>query len=224
MSGTEHTGKDATTKLDLTKPLDVVVVKPCRIQLKWLQYNAKVFAKMLADFENARPNEAICWTSGRVDEIGLAYVKRYWGCELEYASEVGAKTSPEWLAQFVKRLRNEEPEHNLVLENHSHPIGSQLSGTDRDGLYALYDWSYEIYWVMTACDFQLGIYTVDDHSQVVRRIPWGVEGVWIEHEGLKQRKQEIGNRQSKTKILSTTSNSQWASRIFEKLKERKWFW
>jgi hypothetical protein len=210
---------DVRIKLDLTGPVEVIAPRPNKIRMKSLQYDAEVFVKMLTVFESARPKEAICWATGRVDELGQAHVKRYWGCELEYASEVGAKTSPQWLSQFVKQLRNEETDHNLVLENHSHPIGSRLSRTDQDGLYALYDWSWDMYWVMTACDFQLGVHTIDDDSRVVRRIPWGVEGVWAEHEALRREQQGKEGRRFSATIHSTTSNKPWVDRVLGKFRE-----
>jgi hypothetical protein len=222
VSETPGKSQSAKTGIDLTRPVDAVVNKPERIPLKWIQYNSKVFARMLADFESARPSEAICWTSGSIDVIGLGRVTRYWGCGLEYASATGAKTSPEWLLLFVNKLRDEEPEHNLILENHSHPIGSQLSRIDKDGLYALHDWNWDLYWVMTACDFQFGAYTVDDHRNFVRRVPWGVDGVWIEHEELKRKHQEKGNKTSAAETHSTMSNLPWVDKALARLKERPW--
>ena len=147
---------DVSSEIDLTKNVEVKTSRPERIPLRWVQFDAQVFAKMLTDFESARPDESIVWTSGNVDAIGLAYVKRYWGCGLKYATTASAMTDPKWLQCFIRTLSKEHPDHNLIIENHSHPIGSQLSRIDEQGLYAIYDWNYDIYWMLTACDFQFG--------------------------------------------------------------------
>jgi len=57
----------------------------------------------------------------------------------------GAKTRSDWLLKFVGLVREVYPETNLFAECLSHPIGSQPSSIDQDGLLALTDWNQEIY-------------------------------------------------------------------------------
>jgi hypothetical protein len=204
------------SQLDLTSSIVSTETKPPRLPLKWLWFEWSFFSKMLANFEKNRPNEGICWGTGPAIEFDggvLGWIQRFWPCDLEYASRIGAMTKTEWLLAFVKRLLKEEPDHKVIVENHSHPIGSQLSGIDVNGLLALHDWSYDIYWVMVACDFELGVHVVNQNSNVTKRIPWGVDGIWVE------RKPEE-NSELEMKTNSTTSVFSKANAILQRLRRQ----
>jgi hypothetical protein len=182
--------------------------------LKWLWFHWRFFAKMLAAFTKAFPDETICWGSGPVvgfDGAMLGWIQRYWGCDLEYASRVGAKTKPEWLLNFVKAVLREEPDHKVILEAHSHPIGSELSATDVNGLLALDDWTKDVYWAMVACDFQLGVHVVDEGSKLTARIPWGVNGIWVELRG---------PRDLKMRTSSSTLGCSWVDAVLGRLRKQ----
>jgi hypothetical protein len=190
------------------------VERPGRPPLKWLWFGQPFFAKMLSTFAEACPNEAICWGSGPAIEFDgavLGWIQRFWPCELEYASKFGAKTKTEWLLGFVESLLREEPSHKVIVENHSHRIGSGLSGIDVNGLLALHDWSSDIYWVMVACDFELGVHVVAENSKNAERVPWGVDGIWVE----RSRK---GNSNSETRTCSTMSDNSLATTLLQKLR------
>ena len=174
--------------------------------LELIIFSNDVFIEMLKDFRRAKPNEAICWCSGTAKN-GTGVLNKYWGCKLEYASPFGAKTRSDWLLKFVGLVREVYPETNLFAECHSHPIGSQLSTIDENGLLALTDWNSEIYWVMIACDFRLGSYFAQ--SEKIRELRWRIEREWLE------------DKQSKIQTTSTTSGSSWMKRLFEKFRERE---
>jgi hypothetical protein len=205
------------SQIDLTSStVQVKTGKPGRSPLRWLWFDWRFLAKMLATFTQAFPDETICWGSGPVvafDGAMLGWVQRYWGCDLEYASRVGAKTNPEWLLNFAKTLLTEEPDHKVILEAHSHPIGSELSAIDVSGLLALDDWSKDIYWTMVACDFQLGVHVVDDNPKLTKRIPWGVDGIWVE-----TRQEVISGLQTKTS--SSTLGCNWADAVLRRLRRQ----
>jgi proteasome lid subunit RPN8/RPN11 len=192
------------------------VERPSRPPLKWLWFEQRLFAKMLASFTEASPKESICWGTGPAVEFEggvLGWIQRFWPCDLEYASRVGAQTKTEWMLGFVEKLLKEEPDHKVVVETHSHPIGAELSGIDVNGLLALNDWSRDIYWVMVACDFELGVHVVNENSNATRRIPWGVDGIWVE------RKPEE-NSKSGLKTSSTTFVFNRASGVLQRLRRQ----
>ena len=205
-------------EIDLTSEQKVdVAIRTRKPPIRWLWFDDKFFALMLSTFKKNWPNESICWGSGPAILFGnavLGYIVRFWRCELEYSSSVGTKTSVKWLVEFPKRLVEEEPGHKVILEAHSHPIGSELSSVDESGLFALNDWGERMYWVMVACDFQLGVHIVDEETQRVVRIPWGIDGTWVEEE----RKE---NNSSGTEISSTTSGSSLATRILGRLRREQ---
>jgi len=174
--------------------------------LELIIFNNDVFVEMLKDFRRAKPNEAICWCSGTAKN-GTGILSKYWGCKLEYANPVGAKTRSDWLLKFVDMVREVYPETNLFAECHSHPIGSQLSTIDEAGLLALTDWNREIYWVMIACDFRLGSYLAE--SGKIMELSWRVEREWLE------------DKQLKMQTPSTTSSSSWVKKLFEKLRRQE---
>jgi len=175
-------------------------------RLEFVIFSNDVFLEMLKDFHIAKPNEAICWCSGTAKN-GKGVLNRYWGCRLEYANPVGAKTRSDWLLKFVGLARELYPETNLFAECHSHPIGSQLSAIDEAGLLALTDWNREIYWVMIACDFRLGSYFVQNGE--IEELRWRVEREWLE------------DKQLEMQTTSTTSSSSWVKKLFEKLRRQE---
>jgi len=203
--------------IDLTA--DVVssnVRKTIKQPLRWLWFDSDFFVRMLAAFAGASPDETICWGSGPAIELDgsvLGWIERYWDCELEHTSRFRAKTDTKWLVKFAYRVQKEEPDHKVLVETHSHPIGSELSGEDANGLLALHDWSLDFYWVMVACDFQLGVHVVEDEKLTIRRIPWGVDGIWVE------RKQKESNK-LETRINSTTSEISLAKMVLQKLRRQ----
>lgn len=189
--------------LDLTQPIEIVPTKTEKQPLKRIVIKFGPFMEMWSDFVKASPDESIVWLTGVVRN-GIGIVEKYWGCELEYASPAGAKTKPKWLLNFIDRLRIFYPEHNLVIEAHRHPIGSTLSSIDKDAVRALNDWNQEWYWVMIACDFRLGSYTV--RNDEICRITWEVDGKWVE------------NKPSQTQTPYITFARYWARNVFKKLK------
>jgi hypothetical protein len=190
--------------LDLTQPVNLKADRLKKEPLKLILFKQGLLLDMLTDFVEALPNESIVWLSGTVKN-GVGIVEKYWKCELEYSSPGSAKTKSEWLILFLEKLRNFYPEHNLIIEAHNHPIGYALSPVDKDGLFAINDWNKELYWVMIACDFRLGSYTVQGNN--INKIPWGIEGKWKENKSLK------------TQINSTTSVYCWVKKKLGRLRK-----
>jgi hypothetical protein len=190
--------------LDLTQPVNFKADRLQKEPLKRILFKQGPLLEMLTEFVEALPNESIVWLSGIVKN-GVGIVEKYWKCELEYSSPGSAKTKSEWLILFLEKLRNFYPEHNLIIEAHNHPIGCALSSVDKDGLFAINDWNKELYWVMIACDFQLGSYTVQGNN--INKIPWGIEGKWQENKSL-----EIQTN-------FTTSVCSWVKNKFKKLRK-----
>jgi len=203
--------------IDLTSDQKVDTVKrKQKLPIRWLWFDDKFFASMLSTFRKDWPNESICWGSGPAILFGdaiLGYIVHFWRCELESSSPVGAQTSTKWLVEFAKRLVDEEPDHKVVLEAHSHPVGSELSSIDREGLFVLNDWRESMYWVLVACDFELGVHVVEEGKQSIVRIPWGIDGTWVEEESKKE------DNSSKTETNSTTSGSSLAARLFGRFRK-----
>lgn len=195
-----------TSELNLMQELEPEPHEPEKEPLKRISFKFGPFLEMLTNFVEALPNESIVWLTGTV-ENGVGVVEKYWKCELEYSSPVGAKVKPEWLVEFAEKLRNFYPEHNLLVEAHNHPIGSALSSIDENGLLAITDWNRNLYWVMIACDFRLGSYIVKKRG--IQRIPWGIEGKWRESKSLE------------TQTPCTTSVCSWVERALRKLRERR---
>jgi len=137
--------------------------------IKRIIFNYKPFCEMIKVFASNFPNESIVWLTGTVKN-GVGTVKKAWVCELEYSSPSSAQTKASWLIQFIKKLRSNHPNHNLIILAHRHPIGSSLSCMDKETLKALADWNTRIYWAIIACDIQLACYESDKIHSVEWRL------------------------------------------------------
>lgn len=164
-------------ELDLMHETELRPQEVKKQPLTRISFKLGPFLEMLTEFVKALPDESIVWLTGMVED-GVGVVEKCWKCELEFSSPSEAMVKPEWLVEFMEKLRNFYPEHNLVVEAHNHPIGSGLSSVDEDGLFAITQWNRSLYWVMVACDFRLGAYEAKEND--IRRIPWKVEGKWKE--------------------------------------------
>lgn len=190
--------------------------KKPRRELIGVDFDPKLFGKMLADFAMALPNEHIVWLSGKMDEDGIAHVSQYWPCELEEVSPVFAKTSQSWLLGFRDQLEAKNPDHDVIIQAHIHPIGASLSGTDRQGLESLSCWSDDVCFCLLACSIPLGVYTVKEGKIV--DVPWEV-GIENWQQRLEQRAAE--GRPSGQETPSTTLASRLARKIMELLTGRR---
>lgn len=163
---------DEETVIDITDEKQVIP-KNKRPVLKSLRFDPFVFAQMIIAFATARPNEAIIWLTG-VIENGVGHVLKAWDTKLAHANPVSAKTDSEWMAKFPRELAEGYPDHSLVIEAHIHPLGEDLSGTDRAALMSITNWSDDKCFCLLACDLPIGVYTIQ--SDKIEKLSWEVKG------------------------------------------------
>ena len=141
--------------------------------LEAIRFYPKPFRKMMEIFARALPNESIVWLTGTVRK-NVGIVRKCWKPKLEFASQVDARTDAKWLLNFLENLQRKYPKHNLIIEAHRHPIGSELSSIDENALQGLTDWNPNFYWLMIACDIPLGCYEFDKTK--LHKIKWEIIG------------------------------------------------
>lgn len=190
--------------VDMSTDDPVTTTKP-RVHLKKVRFTPETMGEMLLSFAAAKPNENICWLTGVV-KGDIGYVFKCWQTNLSHKDVVSAKTDTRWMHEFSQTLAQDHPTHNLVIEAHIHPIGSSMSGTDQEGLYAITSWSDEIYFCMIACDIPLGVYTIQNQS--MQKVNWEVIPSWQKEK-----------RESVIQTNSSISSPSWVRRIMGRLRK-----